>query len=673
MPASFSLRIESGDQAGETHALEGSGLTVGRRPGNDLVLHDPSVSGRHARLSIEAGRIMVVDFGSTNGTFVDGERVEDSPLDPGTSLRFGKVDVSVHAGEPPAVAAAPAAAPAAMPAASPPPRPEPEPELDLEDDLDLELEDSAEPGAPGNLDDDFDDEVHQIDAADLGRAGKGPGLLPLVLAAVVALGGAGWYFAGMPGLPGGAGDDTPQRAVAKVPGNLLADPSFEGDDLGGEGAAWQLDETAPVSPWVADAWRAGGELGLGCDLEDGEWALVRSKPVLISRSRGMRLGATAWAEGSASIQLGLAFLDDQGDHPPARAWTAPMTEASGDSELELAVVAPPGYESVRVLLRASATGGAGSAAFDDIFLVDQPGQPAAQAEGFTGLELGSGQLTISHADRPLIVKLGAGGSASVRVSEGGLAVELGGRDLELVLDPGFFAEGLATLGTGGYQPHGDAFEDEGVTSIVLGQGVHQMRLDLGAPTTLVGRPLAQGFRLSAKLQSSSLELELGFAEERAQAARLHTRAQNAERDGDLSMALGAWGKLLDEVPFDAELVLAAEAGRARLIAAGLAELDELQDDFERARFFGIPDLFDQCLAGIADVGARYAGSEVETVASSLGERLAGEAKAAVGADVDELAAARAAVLELIDSTGSKKLADHLRARDGASSTLKGND
>ena len=618
---------------------------------------------------------MVVDFGSTNGTFVDGQKVDDSPLDPGTSLRFGKVDVSVYEGEAPAMAAAPAAAPAAMPAASPPPRPapEPEPELDLGDDLDLEIEDPSEAVAAGILDDDLDDEVHQIDAANLGRAGKGPGMLPLLLAVVVVGGGAGWYFAGMPGLPGGSGDDAPQRQVAKVAGNLLGDPSFEGDDLGGEGAAWQLDETAPVSPWTADAWRAGGELGLGCDLEDGEWALVRSKPVLISRSRGMLLGATAWAEDSGSIQLGLEFLDDQGEHPPARAWTAPMTEASHDTELELAVVAPPGYESARVLLRASATGGPGSCAFDDLFLIDEPGQPAAQQEGFTGLELGSGQLTISHSDRPLIVKLGAGGSASVGTSEAGLTVELGGRDLELVLDPGFFAEGLATLGAGGYRPHGDAFEDSDVTSIVLGEGVHQMRLVLGAPTTIVGRPLAQGFRLSAKLDSGTLELELGFAEERAQAARLHTRAQNAERDGDLSMALGAWGKLLDEVPFDAKLVLAAEAGRARLVAAGLAELDELQGDFERARFFGIPDLFDQCLAGIADVGARYAGSEVETVANALGGFLAGEAEAAVGAEVDELAGARAAVLELTESAGSTKLAEHLRAEDGASSTLKGND
>ncbi|MDE0895915.1 MAG: FHA domain-containing protein, partial [Planctomycetota bacterium] len=89
MPDRFSLRIESGDRAGETVALIGRGLTVGRRPANDIALQDSSVSGRHARLSIEGGQVLLIDFGSTNGTFVGGERVEEHDLKHGDEVRFG--------------------------------------------------------------------------------------------------------------------------------------------------------------------------------------------------------------------------------------------------------------------------------------------------------------------------------------------------------------------------------------------------------------------------------------------------------------------------------------------------------------------------------------------------------------------------------------------------------
>ena len=77
MPASFSLRIESGAQAGEIATLEGGGLSVGRRPGNDLVLQDPSVSGRHARLSIESDRLVVVDARHHDRELVTTESGED--------------------------------------------------------------------------------------------------------------------------------------------------------------------------------------------------------------------------------------------------------------------------------------------------------------------------------------------------------------------------------------------------------------------------------------------------------------------------------------------------------------------------------------------------------------------------------------------------------------------
>jgi len=54
---------------------KGPELTIGRVSGNDIVLRDPGTSKRHARLVIKDGRFIVVDMKSTNGTYVNGQRI----------------------------------------------------------------------------------------------------------------------------------------------------------------------------------------------------------------------------------------------------------------------------------------------------------------------------------------------------------------------------------------------------------------------------------------------------------------------------------------------------------------------------------------------------------------------------------------------------------------------
>lgn len=69
---------------------------VGREPGNDLVVDHASVSARHARIEVagEAG-VEVVDCGSSNGTFVNGLRVERRQIRPGDLLRFATAEFRV--------------------------------------------------------------------------------------------------------------------------------------------------------------------------------------------------------------------------------------------------------------------------------------------------------------------------------------------------------------------------------------------------------------------------------------------------------------------------------------------------------------------------------------------------------------------------------------------------
>jgi cytochrome P450/NADPH-cytochrome P450 reductase len=66
-------------------------LTIGRWPGNDIVVRHLSVSSRHAELRIVAGRCRIVDLDSHNGTFVNEERVTAAVLAEGDTVGFGDV------------------------------------------------------------------------------------------------------------------------------------------------------------------------------------------------------------------------------------------------------------------------------------------------------------------------------------------------------------------------------------------------------------------------------------------------------------------------------------------------------------------------------------------------------------------------------------------------------
>ena len=69
---------------------------VGRAIASDLAIQDPTVSRRHAELELTGAGLRVRDLGSTNGTFLNGQRVSDAVAMPGSRLAFGKVDFEVR-------------------------------------------------------------------------------------------------------------------------------------------------------------------------------------------------------------------------------------------------------------------------------------------------------------------------------------------------------------------------------------------------------------------------------------------------------------------------------------------------------------------------------------------------------------------------------------------------
>lgn len=86
------LMALSGLLAGKEFLLEkGQEYDVGRDQILEVFLEDPSISRRHARIRTEDGSIMVMDLRSTNGTFINGEKIKRQLALPGDRIRFGEI------------------------------------------------------------------------------------------------------------------------------------------------------------------------------------------------------------------------------------------------------------------------------------------------------------------------------------------------------------------------------------------------------------------------------------------------------------------------------------------------------------------------------------------------------------------------------------------------------
>jgi pSer/pThr/pTyr-binding forkhead associated (FHA) protein len=84
------LTIESGPDAGHAHRAGDSALRLGRSPDNDVILRDPATSGHHARLERRGDQFWIVDLGSTNGTLVNGEPIQEKQLSHGDRVTIGQ-------------------------------------------------------------------------------------------------------------------------------------------------------------------------------------------------------------------------------------------------------------------------------------------------------------------------------------------------------------------------------------------------------------------------------------------------------------------------------------------------------------------------------------------------------------------------------------------------------
>jgi pSer/pThr/pTyr-binding forkhead associated (FHA) protein len=104
MPITILLRLTD-DKNPPALTFDGRRIVIGRGPGSDVRVPDPSVSLRHASIEVDAGEHAIIDENSTNGTFIGGVRLAPNAprvLRSGDLIRVGRVWLEVKIDQTPA-------------------------------------------------------------------------------------------------------------------------------------------------------------------------------------------------------------------------------------------------------------------------------------------------------------------------------------------------------------------------------------------------------------------------------------------------------------------------------------------------------------------------------------------------------------------------------------------
>jgi pSer/pThr/pTyr-binding forkhead associated (FHA) protein len=95
------LVLLSAGMTGRTHDLIVDKTTIGRVEDNTFQIAEPSVSSHHCEVLLRGKDVVIKDLNSTNGTFINGEKVTESPIKPGQILRLGQVEMRLETETPP--------------------------------------------------------------------------------------------------------------------------------------------------------------------------------------------------------------------------------------------------------------------------------------------------------------------------------------------------------------------------------------------------------------------------------------------------------------------------------------------------------------------------------------------------------------------------------------------
>jgi pSer/pThr/pTyr-binding forkhead associated (FHA) protein len=276
----------TGEVKGRRFDLAGSRLTFGRKSSNAIPLGDNKVSGVHCEVVIESGRPVLRDLGSTNGTYLEGKRIDEIALSHGDRFGLGEC-VFVVAD-----------------------RSEPEPELERRD-AESERTMIQEPGFQRDAAD--DDEMEAVSRANLDAVKRGSSIVGtlVMLLLVGGIAGAGWFWIDQKNRAKAAAE------VPPAPGNLLVDRwSFEAtESLPAPATAWDLAIDGPEgdareSFSLASGAGKSGDLALRAAFESGAVAALRDAIPAVGRRYTISGFARTEGEATASLVARFTSNDD---------------------------------------------------------------------------------------------------------------------------------------------------------------------------------------------------------------------------------------------------------------------------------------------------------------------------------------------------------------------------
>lgn len=660
MTFQYALRFESGERRGEVIPLtivtaQGGVFTIGRQPGNSLQVTDASVSGRHAELESSPNGLSIRDLDSTNGTEVGGRRVREAALDLNEGFVLGKVQFRVVD-------------------ASTPSDPQ---------GLELEMEPSADVAGLSQTQIQTREESFEITAEDIARSRRTSKLAPIGLLVLAGLGAGAWFWSRSSGTePGGSSLAVDVSAVNEPAGNLVrAGYSFERAEgwasIEGDGDRFDLVGSAASS----------GRRGARAELLGGEYAQLISDPVratgahkvvasiLVDGGARARVGVQ-WSTPRAALS------NEEGGGSaisPMTLWSDWVRSAGNVAEvgfttLEFPFTVPPGAEAVSVVLWAQSTAAESTSDgeadedeaatyaivdIDDVALIpDGTATPLLSeaswrvhsiARSSQGQNQGQNQgqqraLAVSSLSDPMIQTIqlrGSGDDTGTRESAP-FSASADGPDvlitagasgsLEFRLTAPMVQAGLATISGGTesgreptYASHGTVFDAAGTRAVLLGADAKLVAAMLPSMREVSGRPQGDGVLVRFDVAAGeTVRLQFDFSDERTQAQRLARQARQARSNGASGDALRVYDRLLRELPFDQALVLQAGTALDEITAVGRQELKGLSVEVERARFFGLGDLYREKLARVATLRARYQGTAVEPACMALAAEIEAE-------------------------------------------------
>jgi pSer/pThr/pTyr-binding forkhead associated (FHA) protein len=115
------LVVLSAGLSGRKHELNVDKTTIGRVEDNTFQIAESSVSSHHCEVLLQGSDVLIKDLNSTNGTFINGEKISESVLKPGQTLRLGQIELQLETeGHPVTVPPAPSPSAPPPPAASAP-------------------------------------------------------------------------------------------------------------------------------------------------------------------------------------------------------------------------------------------------------------------------------------------------------------------------------------------------------------------------------------------------------------------------------------------------------------------------------------------------------------------------------------------------------------------------